>query len=146
MSGDTMAGRIVKGMLTSSLGYVFVVGSAFTISAAIRVMTGHYPSLCLFTLELITFKLIEINQAFLIVPLLTAMFTTIVLSCILIDTRIAGGLSLASYYIVVGIFFTIIGTGDFPYDVLTIWVALTFLLGFLSAMVADTLVGLPGFR
>ena len=141
-----MTQRIVKALLTSSLGYVFVVVSAFTISAAIRVMTGYYPSLHFFTLELITFKLIEINQAFLIVPLLTAMFTTIVLSCILIDTRIAGGLGLASYYIVVGIFFTIIGAGDLPYDALIIWVAWTFLLGFLSAMVADMLAGLLGFR
>lgn len=140
-----MAERMVKAVLTSTLGYVFVVVSAFAISATIGVITGYHPSLRFFTLTLITFGLIEISQAFLIVPLLIAMFATIFLSCIPMDTRTAGGLGLASYYILVGLIFAIIG-GDFPYELLILWVALVFLFGFLSAIATDTFGKLLGFR
>lgn len=145
MGDGTMAERMVKAVLTSALGYVFVVVSAFAISATIGVITGYHPSLHFFTLTLITFRLIEISQAFLIVPLLIAMFATIFLSCIRMDTRIAGGFGLASYYILVGLIFAIIG-GDFPYELLILWIALVFLLGFLSAIATDTFERFLGFR
>jgi len=141
-----MAQRIVKAVLASALGYVFVIVSAFVIAATIRVVTGYYPSLHFFTLALITFRLIEISQAFLIVPLLIAMFATILLSRTPMDTRIAGGLGLASYYILVGIIFAAIGGGDFPYEIPIFWVALVFLLGCLSATAIRTLERLLSFR
>lgn len=129
--------RIVKAVLASALGYVSVVLSAFAISATIGVVTGYYPSLTFFTLALITFRLIEINQVFLIVPPLIAMLATVILSCIPIDTRIAGGLGLASYYVLVGLIIAAVGGGDFSYEILILWAALVFLLGCLSATVMD---------
>ena len=140
-----MAERMVKAVLTSALGYVFVVVSAFTISAAIGAMTGNYPSLRFFTLALITLRLIELSQAFLMMPLLVAILVTIFLSCIPMDTRIAGGLGLASYYILVGLIFAIVG-GDFPYEVLILWIVLVFLFGFFSAIATDKFGRLLGFR
>jgi hypothetical protein len=133
-----MAGRIVKAVLASALGYVFVVVSAFAISATIGVVTGYYPSLQFFTLALITFRMIEINQVFLIVPPLVVMFVTALLYRMPMDRRIAGGLGLASYYILVGVIFATIGGGDLPYEILIIWVALVFLFGFLSTAAIDT--------
>ena len=141
-----MAGRIVKAVLVGALGYVFVVISAFAISATIGVMTGYYPSLQFFTLALITFRMIEINQIFLIVPPLIAMFVTILLSCVPMDGRIAGGFGLASYYILVGLIFTATGGGDFPYELLIIWIALVFLFGVLSTAAIDTCGRLFRFR
>lgn len=138
--------RIAKAVLASALGYVFVVVSAFAISATIRVITGYYPSFPFFTLALITFRLGEINQAFLIVPALIAMLATVLLSCIPMDTRIAGGLGLASYYLLVGIIFAAMGGEDLPYEILLFWVGLVFLLGCLSATVVNIFEGLPGFR
>jgi hypothetical protein len=129
--------RTAKAVFASALGYSFVVVSAFGISASIGVMTSYYPSLYFFTLTLITFKLIEISQVFLIVPPLLATLVTILLSCIPMDARIGGGFGLASYYILVGLIFAVIGGGDFPYEVMTIWVALVFLFGFLSTTVID---------
>ena len=145
MGEGKVAGRMMKAVLASALGYALVVVSAFVISATIRAMTGYYPSLHFFTLTLITFRLSEINQAFLIVPPLIAMFATTLLSRIPIDTRIAGGLGLASYYIFVGLIFAIIG-GDFPYELLILWFALVFLFGFLSATAIDTFGRLLGSR
>jgi hypothetical protein len=133
-----MTRRLVKAVLTSSLGYALVVVSAFAISATIKVVTGYSPSLQFFTLTLMTFRLIEVAEAFLIVPLFIAIFATILLSRIPIDTRIAGGIGLASYYILVGIIFAAIGGRDLPYEIVIIWVALVFLLGFLSATAIDT--------
>jgi len=133
-----MAGRIMKAVLASALGYVLVVVSAFAISATIGVVTGYYPSLQFFTLALITFRMIEINQVFLIVPPLVAMFVTALLYRMPMDRRIAGGLGLASYYILVGVIFATIGGGDLPYEILIIWVALVFLFGFLSTAAIDT--------
>jgi len=133
-----MTGEIVKAVLASALGYVFVVMSAFAISATIGVVTGYYPSLQFFTLALITFRMIEINQVFLIVPPLVAMFVTALLYRMSMDRRIAGGLGLASYYILVGVIFATIGGGDLPYEILIIWVALVFLFGFLSTAAIDT--------
>jgi hypothetical protein len=144
MGEGKVVGRIVKAVLASALGYALVVVSAFVISATIRAMTGYYPSLHFFTLTLITFRLSEINQAFLIVPPLIAMFAAILLSRILMDTRIAGGLSLASYYILVALILAAIGGGDFPYEITIIWVALVFLFGFLSATAIDTFERLLG--
>ena len=133
-----MTGEIVKAVLASALGYVFVVMSAFAISATIGVVTGYYPSLQFFTLALITFRMIEINQVFLIVPPLVVMFVTALLYRMPMDRRIAGGLGLASYYILVGVIFATIGGGDLPYEILIIWVALVFLFGFLSTAAIDT--------
>ncbi len=133
-----MTGEIVKAVLASALGYAFVVMSAFAISATIGVVTGYYPSLQFFTLALITFRMIEINQTFLIVPPLVAMFVTALLYRMPMDRRIAGGLGLASYYILVGVIFATTGGGDLPYEILIIWVALVFLFGFLSTAAIDT--------
>ena len=146
MGEGRVAGRTMKAVLASALGYALVVVSAFVISATIEIMTGYYPSLHFFTLALITFRLIEIAQAFLIVPPLIAMFATILLSRIPIDTRIAGGLGLASYYILVGLIFAAIGGGDFPYEIMIIWVALVFFFGFLSATAIDIFERLLGSR
>ena len=132
-----MVGRIVKAVLASALGYVFIVVSAFAISATMGVLTGYYPSLHFFTLALITFRLIEIAQFFLIVPPLIAIFVTILLSCLPLDTRIAGGLGLASYYVLVWLIFATRGGGEFPYEILIIWIALVFLFGFLSTAAVD---------
>ena len=144
MGEGKVIGRIVKAALASGLGYVFVVVSAFMISATIEIMTGYPSSLHFFTLTLITFRLIEINQAFLIVPPLIAMSAIILLSCLPMDTRIAGGFGLASYYILVGLIFAAIGGADFPYEIMIIWVALVFLFGFLSATAIATFERLLG--
>jgi hypothetical protein len=74
------------------------------------------------------------------------MLATVLLSCIPTDTRIAGGLGLASYYILVGIIFAEIGGGDLPYEILIFWVGLVFLLGCLSATVMNAFERLRGFR
>ncbi len=81
--------------------------------------------------------LFEINEAFLIVPPLIAMCMTILLSRICVDTRIAGGLGLASYYVLVCLIFATRGGGEFPYEILIIWIALVFLFGFLSTAAVD---------
>jgi len=81
-----MKRNLVRAILTSAFGHALIVALVFAISMAIRLTTGYYPSLT-FTLSLLTFRLIELNQVFLIGPLLSTAFTVILLSRTSINTR-----------------------------------------------------------
>ncbi len=63
-----------------------------------KLATGYYPSFLLFTLYLVTLGLFAIHPAFLIAPLLVAVAAMILLSKTKIDGKLAGGVSVASYY------------------------------------------------
>ncbi len=126
-------------VLTSILGYALLVLFVLITWMAIRLMTGYYPSLNFFVLSPLTFRLFELNQVFVIVPLLATIFVMISLLRTSISMRIASGLALTSYYFFAALVFAVFGSGEFPYEILVLWLPLTFFIGFLSAVVVDQL-------
>lgn len=129
--------QVIKAIITSVLGYAIIIIVIFTISVGVKLITGYYPSLTYFTSSLLTFRLIEFNSAFLIAPLLTAIPVMIILLRISINTQMVSGLGLSSYYILVALIFAAVGAGDISYEVVGLWVFLTFSIGLLSAIVTD---------
>jgi len=104
-------------ILTCALGYSLVALSVLVVFAVVKVITGYYPSFTFFALALITFRLSEISEAFLIAPLVVAILMMMLLSKTPINTRIVGGVSLTAYYVLVASIL-LVGGGDFPCEVL----------------------------
>ena len=134
-----MKNSIKYTIFTCALGYFFIVASVVVLSIIIRIITGYYPSFTFFTLALITFRLVEIHQGFLIAPLLIAIFTMMLLSKTSINIRIVAGVSLTSYYFLLALIYLIIGAGEFPFEVLIPWLPWVFILGFTSSIIVDKL-------
>jgi hypothetical protein len=126
-----------KVILTSAFGYVIIIIVVFAISIGFKLITGYYPSLTYFTFSLLTLRLIEFNSAFLIAPLLAAISVMIILLRISINMRMASGLGLSSYYVLVALIFAAIGAGDISYEAVGLWILLTFFIGLLSAIVIE---------
>ena len=126
-------------ILTCALGYFLIVASVVVVSIIVRMITGYYPSFRFFTLSLITFRLVEIHQGFIVAPLLVATFTMMLLSKTSINRRIVAGLSITSYYFLVGLIYVMIGAGDFPLDIFILWLSWVFILGFASSIIVDEL-------
>lgn len=126
-------------ILTCALGYFLIITSAAVISIIIRIITGYYPSFTFFTLALITFRFVEIHKGFLIVPLLVAIFMMILLSKTAINIRIVAGLSMDSYYFFLALIYVILGAGEFPFEILILWLPWVFILGFASSIIVDKL-------
>ena len=93
----------------------------------------------LFTLALITFRLVEVHQGFLMAPLLVATFTMMLLSKTSINRRIVAGLSMTSYYFLLALIYVIMGAGEFPIEILIPWLPWVFVLGFASSIIVDRL-------
>jgi len=125
-------------ILICVLGYLLIIASVIAVSIIVKLITGYYPSFTFFTLALITFRLIEIHQVFLIAPLSIAILVMMVLSKILNQTKIVAGLSMTSYYLLVTLIFLIIG-GEFPFELLLLWLPWTFFLGFVSPIIVEKL-------
>ncbi len=121
----------------SALGYALIVGSAVVVSIIVRLITGYYPSFIHFTLALITFRLVEIHYGFLVLPPLVAIFMMMILSRTPINRRIAAGLSLNSYYLLVAFIYLIVGAGDFPMESSIPWLLLVFVVGFGASVIVD---------
>lgn len=134
-----MKNSIKYTILTCALGYFLIVASVVAVSIIVRMITGYYPSFAFFTLALITFRLVEIHQGFLVAPLLVATFTMMLLSKTSIDRRIVAGLSMASYYFLVALIYVIMGAGEFPIEILIPWLPWVFVLGFASSIIVDRL-------
>ena len=125
-------------ILTCALGYSLVALSVLVVFAVVKVITGYYPSFTFFPLALITFRLSEISEAFLIAPLVVAILMMMLLSKTPINTRIVGGVSLTAYYVLVALIL-LVGGGEFPCEILILWLPWTFLLGFTSTLIVDRL-------
>ncbi|MCW4033110.1 MAG: hypothetical protein NWF08_06925 [Candidatus Bathyarchaeota archaeon] len=128
-----------KSILICSIGYVLIIVSALMLSLIVRILTGYFPSFTFFTLALITFRLFEINYAFLLVPLFVAILVMMLLSRPSINTRIAGGMSLTSYYAFVALIYMAMRSGDFPYLALIPWFLFVFFLGYTSVIISEKL-------
>lgn len=126
-----------KAILTSAFGYAIIIIVVFAISIGVKLITSYYPSLTYFALSLLTFRLIEFNSAFLIAPLLASISAMIILLRISINMRIASGLGLSSYYVLVALIFAAIGAGDISYEAVGLWILLTSFIGLLSAIVIE---------
>jgi len=126
-------------ILTCALGYFLIVASVVVVSIIIWMITGYYPSFTFFTLALITFRLVEVHQGFLMAPLLVATFTMMLLSKTSINRRIVAGLSMTSYYFLLALIYVIMGAGEFPIEILIPWLPWVFVLGFASSIIVDRL-------
>ena len=126
-------------ILTCALGYFLIITSAAVISIIIKIITGYYPSFTFFTLALITFRLVEIHKGFLIVPLLVAIFTMLLLSKTTMNIKIVAGLSMNSYYFFLALIYVMLGAGEFPFEILILWLPWVFILVFASSIIVDKL-------
>ena len=126
-------------ILTCTSGYILTVASAIAGSIIVGMVTGYYPSFAAFTGALVTLRLVEIHPGFLIAPLLVAILTMLMLSRTSVNRRLVAGLSVASYYLLVALIFVILGAGDFPIGILTLWLIWIFALGVAASIIADKL-------
>jgi len=140
-----MKDSIKNAILTCTLGYFLILFSSLIITIAIKIATGYYPSFKFFTLALITFRLVEIHNGFLIAPLLVAVPAMMILSKTSISNRIVAGLSLATYYLLTLMIYVIKGAGDFPMGIAILWILWVFILGFGTSILLYKRDQLPDF-
>jgi hypothetical protein len=124
-------------VLVSVLGYAFVVASGLAIWAIFGLTTGWFPSFTFFALALITFRLTEINGAFFVVPPLLAIVAMMLLSSTPINRRMAAGVSLSSYYVLVALMYVIVGAGEFALEAALPWIVWAFVLGLGASVIVD---------
>jgi hypothetical protein len=120
---------------TTFLGYAMIVGSALILTATWRLATGYLPSFTLFTMGLLTLRLVEIHTAFILAPLIVSTFTLTLLSKTNLNERFASGLSLSAYYILTTLAFLFRGAGEFFYGITSIWILMVFILGYVSSAI-----------
>lgn len=135
-----MKKSIKYSFLTCTLGYILIIASAVVLSVVVRMITGYYPSITFFMLALITFRLVEVHQAFFIAPPLVATFTMILLSGTSINRNMVAGISMASYYFLVGLVYVIMGAGEFPIEISILWLLWVFVLGFASSIIMNNYI------
>jgi hypothetical protein len=122
---------------TSAIGYFFLIASILLL-LIIGGFAADYPlSRTNFTIELVTFRLVEVHQAMVIAPLLVATMSMIFLSKLRINKRIAAGISFNSFYLLTVVLFFLKGAGEFPYEILLIWIPSVFMIGYISSFLSD---------
>ncbi len=122
---------------TSAVGYFLIITSILLI-LIIGGFAADYPlSHTSFTMELVSFRLVEIHQAMVIAPFLVAAVSMIFLSKLGINKRIAAGISLNSFYLLTALLFFLKGAREFPYEILLIWIPSVFVIGYLSSVLSD---------
>jgi len=124
-------------ILTCTLGYALILASSVAATLGVKAVTGWYPSFRFFTLALVTFRLWEVNAAFILGPLLASLITMSRLSRTPVDVRVAGGLSMASYYALAALGFLAAGAGEFPLIGAALWIPWVFILGAISSIAAE---------
>lgn len=124
-------------MIISLVGYVLLVGSALIGIAAIRVITGYYPSFTFFTLALITFRLVELHYGFLLAPPLVALVVITLLSRMPVNVHLSGGIGLSSYYILVASMFLLRGAAEFSATSAIPWIVWAFIVGVGSSVIVN---------
>lgn len=125
------------------------MGTAVAVSAAVGLITGYYPSSTFFTLALITFRVAEIHYGFVFAPPLAAVAAMILLSRTSINRRVAAGISLSSFYLLITSMYLMVGAGEFPVATAIPWIAWAFLVGLGSSVIVDRLLArlrTPGRR
>jgi len=100
-------------------------------------ITGYYPSFTFFTLALITFRLVEVHQAFFVAPLIVGITAMMLLNKTAIDAKIAARLSTASYYLSIALIYMATGVSELPIEILLPWILWAFILGFASSIIID---------
>ena len=113
------------------------MASGVVIWAIFGLTTGWFPSFTFFALALITFRLTEINYAFLVVPPLLAIVAMVLLSRSPINRRMAAGVSLSSYYVLVALMYVILGAGEFAVEIALPWIVWAFVLGLGASVIVD---------
>ena len=132
-----MNNSVNRAILVGSLGYILIMASIVAISLLMKLTTGYYPSFLLFTLYLVTLGLFAIHPAFLIAPLLVAVAAMILLSKTKLDAKLAGGISVASYYILATLLYAVKGAGDAAWGIFFLWIIWAFVLGLAASKIAD---------
>ncbi len=122
-------------LTTSLVGYLLLVGSALIVSAAIRLITGYYPSFTYFTLSLMTFRLVELHYGFLLAPPLTALVVITLLSRTPVNVHVSAGIGLSSYYILVASMFLLTGAAEFSATSAIPMIVWAFIVGVGSSVV-----------
>lgn len=126
-------------ILTVALGYLLIIVSTIVLATLIWLITGYYPSFTFFTLALMTFRLVEVHQAFLVAPLIVGIAIMMLLNKTAIDSKIAAGLSTASYYLSIALIYMATGASELPIEILLPWILWAFILGFASSIILDRL-------
>lgn len=124
-----------KIICTCLLGYLLIIATSMVLAVLIKFLTGYFPSFYFFTLALITFRLYEINQFFIVMPFLVAILIMLILYKAPIDERITSGIGMTFYYFSVAFFFVITGSGDFPFWISMIWIIWVFIIGIFSSII-----------
>jgi hypothetical protein len=131
--------KLKESFKVSVLGYLMIIVSALIIQLIIKLESGFYPSFFEFTMLLLTFRLWVVNRLFILGPLLTTSISLVILSKTSVDKRIAGGISLSSFYILAAVTFYLEGAAEFSYAMLGFWIIWVFVLGFVSIRLKDIL-------
>ncbi len=134
-----MKKHIKHTILTCTLAYILTIASVLLVTTTSMLVFGLYISFVFFTLTLVTFRLYEIHQIFIMAPPIVAIVTMLLLSKTRINKRILAGLSMTIYYVVVTLIFLIMRAEEFPYEILIIWIPWVFILGALSSVIVDKL-------
>ncbi len=113
------------------------MGSALVVSAAIRLITGYYPSLTFFTLALLTFRLVKLHYGFVLAPPLAALVAITLLSRTSVNVHLSAGIGLSSYYIVVASMFLLTGAAEFPATTVIPWIVWSFIVGVGPSVLVD---------
>jgi hypothetical protein len=128
-------------ILVAALGYAFIVASALVISLIVRLLTGYFPSFTYFTLGLITLRLVELHYGAVLAPPLVAAAAMLLLARTPLNRRMASGLAMSSFYIIVTLIYLFVGAADLPLAASVPWVGWTFLAGLGASIVVDRLSG-----
>jgi hypothetical protein len=122
---------------TSAIGYFLIILSILLI-LIFGGFGAEYPlSFGIFTMELVSFRLIEIHKVLVIAPFLVASLSLALLSKTSMNRGIAAGISLNAYYLLSAFLFYIKGAGEVPYEILLIWVPSVFVIGYVSSVLSD---------
>ena len=115
------------------------MASAVAIWIIFGLTSGWYPSFTFFALALITFRLTETNYGFFVVPPLLATVVMIVLSGTPINRKMAAGVSLSLYYVLVAMMYVLVGAGEFALEIALPWIVWSFVLGLGASVIVDKL-------
>jgi hypothetical protein len=135
-----MGRSIVYAVLVGVLGYALVVASALVVVIGIRLLTGYWASFTFFTLALVTLRLTEIHYVFLLAPPLVTFCAMVLLGRTWTNRRLAGGVSLSSYYVMSALTYLAVGGEEFALEVSLAWILWVFVLGLVSSVVADRIL------
>jgi len=130
-----MKNSIKQAAFTCILSYILLFASAVAIIIIIKLLTGYFPSVILFTLVLLTSGFFAIHPVFVLVPPVLAFSVMVFLSKVPFNTKFAAGAGAASYYVLIELIYLLSGTGDLPTEVAVPWISWAFIMGFLSSLI-----------